>query len=44
VEEWCWLEAVGVERFQGFLFARPLLNGVPAINWPERIPLNKKTS
>ncbi|WLI77353.1 diguanylate phosphodiesterase [Kosakonia sp. H02] len=37
VEEWCWLEAAGVERFQGFLFARPALNGVPPINWPERL-------
>jgi len=37
VEEWCWLEAVGIQRFQGFLFARPMLNGVPAINWPHRI-------
>lgn len=37
VEEWCWLEAVGIQRFQGFLFARPVLNGVSAINWPQRI-------
>jgi len=37
IEEWCWLEAVGVQRFQGFLFARPVLNGVSPINWPQRI-------
>ncbi|AMO49504.1 EAL domain, c-di-GMP-specific phosphodiesterase class I (or its enzymatically inactive variant) [Kosakonia oryzendophytica] len=37
VEEWCWLEAVGIERFQGFLFARPVLNGISPINWPHRI-------
>jgi len=39
VEEWCWLEAVGIQRFQGFLFARPMLNGVSPINWPQRISL-----
>ncbi|MGE8657954.1 MAG: diguanylate phosphodiesterase [Achromobacter sp.] len=38
VEEWCWLQAAGVERFQGYLFARPALNGVPAIHWPQRTP------
>ncbi|MDV7022223.1 diguanylate phosphodiesterase [Atlantibacter subterranea] len=37
VEEWCWLEAAGVQRFQGFLFARPVLNGVPHVVWPERV-------
>lgn len=37
VEEWCWLEAVGIQRFQGFLFARPMLNGVSPINWPQRV-------
>lgn len=37
IEEWCWLEAVGIKRFQGFLFARPVLNGVSPINWPQRI-------
>jgi len=36
VEEWCWLEAAGVQRFQGFLFARPVLNGVSDVVWPER--------
>jgi blue light- and temperature-responsive anti-repressor len=34
MEEWCWLESAGIRRFQGFLFARPQLNGVGAINWP----------
>lgn len=37
VEEWCWLEAAGVQRFQGFLFAKPVLNGVPRVLWPEKI-------
>ncbi len=37
VEEWCWLEAAGVQRFQGFLFARPVLNGVSDVVWPERM-------
>ncbi|OWT68921.1 MULTISPECIES: diguanylate phosphodiesterase [unclassified Achromobacter] len=35
VEEWCWLQAAGVERFQGYLFARPALNSVPQVRWPE---------
>ena len=34
LEEWCWLESAGIRRFQGFLFARPLLNGVNDIHWP----------
>lgn len=37
VEEWCWLSAAGIERFQGFLFARPVLNGVSSISWPQRV-------
>lgn len=36
VQEWRWLQAAGVERFQGYLFARPALNGVPAVRWPRR--------
>lgn len=36
-EEWCWLQAAGVDLFQGFLFARPTLNGVSAVTWPEAI-------
>lgn len=34
MEEWCWLELAGIRRFQGFLFARPQLNGVGDISWP----------
>lgn len=34
-EEWMWLEAAGISNFQGFLFARPKFNGIPAIAWPE---------
>lgn len=37
LEEFCWLSAAGVRRFQGYLFARPALNAIPAISWPERI-------
>lgn len=35
MEEWCWLESAGIKRFQGFLFARPQLNGVGDIHWPQ---------
>lgn len=35
-EEWMWLESAGIEHFQGFLFARPGLNGLPAVAWPEK--------
>ncbi|EOV9635752.1 diguanylate phosphodiesterase [Cronobacter sakazakii] len=34
VEEWCWLEAAGIRYFQGYLFARPLLNSAPSVSWP----------
>jgi len=34
-EEWMWLEAAGVSQFQGFLFAKPKLNGIAAVAWPE---------
>lgn len=34
MEEWHWLESAGIRRFQGFLFARPQLNGVGDIHWP----------
>ena len=37
VEEWCWLQAAGFERFQGYLFAKPALNAVPDVRWPERV-------
>lgn len=36
IEEWCWLQAAGIRRFQGYLFARPALNSVPAVHWPAR--------
>lgn len=35
-EEWMWLESAGISHFQGFLFARPALNSVPAVAWPEQ--------
>ncbi|MFU9136971.1 diguanylate phosphodiesterase [Erwinia tasmaniensis] len=34
-EEWMWLEAAGISHFQGFLFARPRIKGLPAVAWPE---------
>ena len=34
-EEWMWLEAAGISQFQGYLFARPQINGFPAVAWPE---------
>nr|WP_318382429.1 diguanylate phosphodiesterase [uncultured Enterobacter sp.] len=37
VEEWCWLEAAGIKHFQGYLFARPEVNGVPPIHWPVKV-------
>lgn len=36
VEEWCWLEAAGIKHFQGYLFAKPALNGVAPVCWPVR--------
>lgn len=36
-EEWMWLESAGIFNFQGFLFARPRLNGIPAVAWPEKL-------
>lgn len=35
--EWRWLEAAGIRHYQGFLFARPLLNGIPAVAWPRKV-------
>ncbi|MFK8257365.1 diguanylate phosphodiesterase [Erwinia sp. AnSW2-5] len=35
--EWRWLEAAGIRHFQGYLFARPLLNGIPAVAWPYKV-------
>ena len=37
LEEWCWLESVGVKLYQGFLFSRPCLNGVGEMHWPVKI-------
>lgn len=34
VEEWCWLDAAGIKYFQGYLFARPLVNCAPTVSWP----------
>lgn len=36
VEEWCWLQSIGVRLFQGFLFAKPCLDGIGEIYWPEK--------
>ncbi|EIZ3111992.1 EAL domain-containing protein, partial [Shigella boydii] len=35
-EEWMWLESAGIEMFQGDLFAKTKLNGIPSIAWPEK--------
>jgi len=35
-EEWMWLEAAGICNFQGNLFAKPKLNAIPAVAWPEK--------
>lgn len=37
VEEWCWLQAAGIERFQGYLFGRPTLNQLGPISWPRKL-------
>ncbi|MGP3591697.1 diguanylate phosphodiesterase [Vagococcus sp. WN89Y] len=34
-QEWMWLESAGISQFQGYLFARPSLTGIPAVSWPE---------
>lgn len=34
-EEWMWLESAGVSLYQGFLFAHPELEAIPAVAWPE---------
>lgn len=36
VEDWTWLEGAGVRRFQGYLFARPSLQGLTTVAWPSR--------
>lgn len=34
MEDWAWLHGAGVRRFQGYLFARPSLQGVGPVVWP----------
>ncbi len=34
VEDWWWLQSAGVRRFQGYLFARPTLQGMTPVVWP----------
>ena len=34
LEEWCWLQSIGVNLYQGFLFARPCVDGIGEIQWP----------
>lgn len=36
MEEWCWLESIGIHLFQGYLFSRPVLNDTCLIRWPVR--------
>ncbi len=33
IEEWLWLQHIGVQRFQGFLFAKPCLNGIAEVKF-----------
>ena len=33
IEEWLWLQHMGVQRFQGFLFAKPCLNGIAEVKF-----------
>ena len=33
MDEWLWLQHAGAQRFQGYLFARPKLNGVEKLNF-----------
>ncbi|EMQ2208468.1 blue light-responsive regulator BluF [Escherichia coli] len=35
-EEWMWLESAGIEMFQGDLFSKAKLNGIPSVAWPEK--------
>jgi EAL domain-containing protein (putative c-di-GMP-specific phosphodiesterase class I) len=35
VGELAWLHAAGIDLFQGYLLARPALESLPQINWPE---------
>ncbi len=46
LEEWCWLQSVGIRLFQGFLFSRPCLNGIGEICWlsaPGNGPVRPRT-
>ena len=38
VGEWQTLQAMGVELFQGYLFARPGFECLPEVQWPEAVP------
>tara|TARA_Y100001956_G_scaffold33520_1_gene32867 strand:- start:117 stop:593 length:477 start_codon:yes stop_codon:yes gene_type:complete len=33
MDEWLWLQNIGIQKFQGFLFAKPKLGGVEAIRF-----------
>jgi len=33
IEEWLWLQNIGIRQFQGYLFARPTLNGIGRIEF-----------
>ena len=33
IDEWLWLQHAGVQRFQGFLIAKPKLYGVSGIDF-----------
>ncbi|EOM3779369.1 hypothetical protein ACMS8W_004768, partial [Escherichia coli O25:H4] len=33
---WMWLESAGIEMFQGDLFSKAKLNGIPSVAWPEK--------
>ena len=33
IDEWLWLQHIGIQKFQGFLFAKPKLGGVEAIRF-----------
>lgn len=35
IDEWQTLESLGVELFQGFLFAKPELEALPEVHWPQ---------
>lgn len=34
IDDWLWLQSAGIKRFQGYLFARPLIQGMPEVCWP----------